>query len=58
MDSFLALSSEDKKTAFEEAAKKLDVLPTIVEKDFWVCWCLKQIFDHATLAQNVTILIK
>jgi Nucleotidyl transferase AbiEii toxin, Type IV TA system len=28
-----------------EASARLDVLPIIVEKDFWVCWMLQRIFQ-------------
>ena len=54
MDKFIALPEEEKRTAFQEAANKQGILPIIIEKDFWVCWTLKQIFEHAQLAQHIT----
>lgn len=54
MDSFLKLSLEDRKAAFEETAKLLDVRPIIIEKDFWVCWTLKQIFNIPELGKHIT----
>ena len=54
MDKFIALSEEDKRIAFNETAAKYEILPIIVEKDFWVCWVLKQIFEHPELAQHIT----
>jgi hypothetical protein len=30
---------------FSETAARLGVADAIVEKDFWVCWVLKQLFS-------------
>jgi len=54
MDKFVTLPEEDKIEALEGAATKQNLLPIIVEKDFWVCWTLKQIFEHEQLAQHLT----
>jgi hypothetical protein len=54
MDKFITLTEEDKKAAFQEAANRRSILPIIIEKDFWVCWVLKQLFSHAELAPNLT----
>lgn len=44
MDNVAQLSSSDRKDLFNEAAARMGLNPVIVEKDFWVCWLLKQLF--------------
>lgn len=48
MDNVARLSSEDRRDLFQTAAaKRGDLTPVIIEKDFWVCWCLRRIFSGA-----------
>lgn len=48
MDSVLSLTSDDRAQLFQESAARLGVSSAIiVEKDFWVSWLLKQVFDGA-----------
>lgn len=54
MHKFLALSNENRKELFAETARKLGVLPIIIEKDFWVCWVLHQLFSIDGLKQHLT----
>jgi len=56
MQKFLLLSMADKSASFKEAATKISagIAPSIVEKDFWVCWVLQQIFSHEQLAKYIT----
>ena len=44
MDKFVLLSDKDKRAYFEVAAADLNVMPQLIEKDFWVCWMLKILF--------------
>jgi hypothetical protein len=44
MDKFVLLSDKDKRAYFEVAAADLNVMPQLIEKDFWVCWILKILF--------------
>lgn len=44
MDKFLQLKDKDKRAYFEVAAADLNVMPQLIEKDFWVCWILKTLF--------------
>jgi hypothetical protein len=30
---------------FRETAERMDIPEAVVEKDFWVCWVLKQLFS-------------
>jgi hypothetical protein len=54
IDKFLTLPDENRKEVFEETASKLEILPIIVEKDFWVCWTLKQLFSLPELGSLIT----
>ena len=54
MEKFIALPEEEKRIAFQKVANARGILPLIVEKDFWVCWVLKKIFDDAQLAKQIT----
>ncbi len=45
MDKFIQLRNKDKRAYFETAAADLNVMPQLVEKDFWVCWILKILFS-------------
>ena len=45
MDKFLQETESDRETYFREAAQRMGgIAPVIVEKDFWVCWALDQLF--------------
>ena len=47
MSTFAELSAKERANFVREASARLDVLPVIVEKDFWVCWMLQQIFQSS-----------
>jgi hypothetical protein len=45
MNEFANSSAGDREAAFVEAASRLGIgSPVIIEKDFWVCWILGQIY--------------
>ena len=44
MDAFIRKLGEEKQLAFKEAEARLDIPARIVEKDFWVCWTLRELF--------------
>ncbi len=44
MDSVAQLNRTDREDLFNETAARMGLHPVIVEKDFWVCWILKQLF--------------
>lgn len=44
MDQFANDTPEQRDEAFQEAAAQLGMSKPILEKDFWVCWSLKQLF--------------
>ncbi|MFO0840900.1 MAG: nucleotidyl transferase AbiEii/AbiGii toxin family protein [Gemmataceae bacterium] len=41
---FLELPQEERRLYFEQAAARKNLLPVIMEKDFWVCWLLGVLF--------------
>ncbi|MBT3379183.1 MAG: nucleotidyl transferase AbiEii/AbiGii toxin family protein [Lentisphaerae bacterium] len=49
MDDFARQSQSHRKTVFEEAGIRLGLHPTSVEKDFWVCWTLRRLFELPVL---------
>lgn len=54
MDSFLALPAEEQALLFNEAAKRYGLISNkIVEKDFWICWTLKQLFENYKIAPYI-----
>lgn len=54
MDNFLLLKDSDKQVYFEVMADELDVMPQLIEKDFWVCWILKILFSLPTAGSHLT----
>jgi hypothetical protein len=53
MDKFLNIPTLQKHEIFREASTKKGLSTIILEKDFWVCWTLKQFFNIQNLADNV-----
>ena len=54
MDKFVLLSDKDKRAYFEVAAADLNVMPQLIEKDFWVCWMLKILFSLPKAGSHLT----
>jgi hypothetical protein len=44
VDNVAQLNRSDRADLFNESAARMGLHPVIIEKDFWVCWILKQIF--------------
>ena len=42
MDKFALLANKDKRAYFEAASAAMNIMPQLVEKDFWVCWTRKK----------------
>ncbi|MBW1810439.1 MAG: hypothetical protein JRJ87_19740 [Deltaproteobacteria bacterium] len=45
MDKVASLPPEQRLELFSETAARMNLLPGLIEKDFWVCWTLKQLFS-------------
>jgi len=54
MDNFLLLKDSDKQVYFEVVADELDMMPQLIEKDFWVCWILKILFSLPSAGSHLT----
>lgn len=54
MDKFVSLDTKDKRAYFEVAAANLNIMPQLVEKDFWVCWILKILFLLPEVGTHLT----
>ena len=49
MNKVAKLSAADRHELFQETATQRGVSAAVIEKDFWVCWVLKQLFTDSTL---------
>ena len=56
MQELLKATREDRAKYFHEATARSKNIKNviIIEKDFWVCWVLDQIFSNPTLSPHVT----
>jgi len=56
MQELLKATREERAKYFQEATARSENIKNIiiVEKDFWVCWTLDQIFSNPTLSPHVT----
>jgi len=53
MDKVSALSEKDRRDLFHEVSEKKGFSEAIAEKDFWVCWVLKKMFDHPEISEKI-----
>jgi len=53
MDKVARLSPQDRRDIFTEAAARLGIRPVIVEKDFWVCFVLKILFQKSRFGKSL-----
>lgn len=53
MDKVALLPAKERNELFEESALRRGVLPAITEKDFWVCWVLKKLFESEELSKHL-----
>lgn len=54
MDAFLLKTPSVKQTLIEEASAKIGRSPVVIEKDFWVCWTLREIFSLPEFGKRMT----
>ncbi|MCJ8344395.1 nucleotidyl transferase AbiEii/AbiGii toxin family protein [bacterium] len=50
MKDFLKLKAQDKKDLILKSSSQMKISPQAIEKDFWVCYVLKEIFDDPNLS--------
>ena len=58
MDDFLKLPLEQQKLILEQAQQHLGLAPASIEKDFWVCWVLRELFALPTSLSKAWKLIQ
>lgn len=54
MDRFLQIKDTDKSIAYRKASEVTGLSEGILEKDFWVCWTLKELFNLDEIKDNLT----
>lgn len=54
MDRFFKLSEQDQIDTFSKTGVQIGLSEDIIEKDFWVCWILKQLFELEGIKDNLT----
>lgn len=53
MDSILQLSPKQRSELFIAAAQQSGIDVVVLEKDFWVCWTLKELFRLPTMGEHL-----
>ena len=53
MDNLVQLRPAERRVVFEDTAAARNMQPRIVEKDFWVCWTLKELFRLPTIGEHL-----
>jgi hypothetical protein len=53
MNTFAVSPPNERRAAFTETAARMGLNPLIVEKDFWVCWCLGRLFEIKDLPGHI-----
>lgn len=53
MDRVATLPADQRRDLFAEAAARRGIKPAIIEKDFWVCWTLKHLFEDRNLSPHL-----
>jgi nucleotidyltransferase AbiEii toxin of type IV toxin-antitoxin system len=51
MNRVAALTTVQRSELFELTAERRGMSVAVVEKDFWVCWTLKRLFEHSDLSK-------
>lgn len=54
MNSFPILPTERRRVLFEEAQARLGLTAASIEKDFWVCWTLRELFGLPLWGEQLT----
>ena len=54
MNEFLSFSEDRRQTVCEQAQDKIGLPPKAIEKDFWVCWALKKLFNLPEWGSQLT----
>jgi len=53
VDKILKLSLSERRELFTETAAQMGLRPSAVEKDFWICWTLKELFSIPEIKDKI-----
>jgi hypothetical protein len=53
MDKIARLDQSERSELFRETAAQMGISEAIVEKDFWVCWTLRYLFNESNLSHDL-----
>ena len=53
MDKVALLTATERRELFRESVARRGMSPAVIEKDFWVCWVLKQLFAEPGLKDKM-----
>jgi predicted nucleotidyltransferase component of viral defense system len=53
MDTFAKSDPRERRIFFEGTAGPRNMQAQIIEKDFWVCWTLKEMFGLPTIGEHL-----
>ncbi len=56
MDTWAKATPEDREALFNQTAVTQGISPEIAEKDFWVCWTLRQVCRESRLPPQGSLL--
>ena len=54
MNAFLQLPAERRRRAFQQVDEAMGLQAFSVEKDFWVCWTLRELFTQSGIGEHLT----
>lgn len=54
MDAFLGLSERERRNLCQETGAAIGIEASSVEKDFWICWILRELFALPDLGRHLT----
>jgi predicted nucleotidyltransferase component of viral defense system len=54
MKTFLELPAERRRLAFQQVDESMGLQAFSVEKDFWVCWILRELFTLRGVGEHLT----
>jgi hypothetical protein len=54
MDTFLQTPAKERRLAFQQVEAEMGLQAVSVEKDFWVCWTLRELFRISGVAEYLT----
>jgi len=53
VDKILKFSISERKELFTETAAQMGLRPSAIEKDFWICWTLKELFSTPEIKEHI-----